>query len=327
VVDFLQESFSKKYINDLFSFNLVCVLVILLTSNLFIGCKTLKQSNTQISQMKLDVQGHRGCRGLYPENTIAGFKHAYHLGVSTLELDVVVSKDSQIIISHEPFFSHLISTGPENQEISEQTEHSHKIYELDYEDIKAYDVGLKDHPGYPNQIKLASFKPSLIDMVKELDALSNNTISYNIELKRRPEWDLVFLPPVEEFVDLFLSTIEQLDIGSRLTIQSFDRECLRLLKSKTDIPLVYLIENEDSIEQNIQELGFKPNIYSPYFKLIDSKLITYCKREHIRLIPWTINSEEDMKAMLDLGIEGIITDYPNLLISLVNQTKGIEVLR
>ena len=280
-------------------------------------------------KQSLDLQGHRGCRGLLPENTIPAFKKAIDLGVTTLELDLVISKDKEVIISHEPFFSHEIATTPDNVNISEATEHGHNIYELTYDEIKTYDVGMKPHERFPQQQKISIHKPSFKDMVTEIEAyvtkLGVKKPLYNIEIKRKPEFDNQYHPEAQEFAQLVVDVVGSLGIEDRTFIQSFDIQSLIETKKLTDkIRLVYLIENENSIKDNIDALGFTPDVYSPYFKLIDQSVITFCKRKNMQLIPWTVNEIEDMKQQLSLGVDGIITDYPDRLVDLC-QRLNIKV--
>jgi len=109
----------------------------------------------------LDIQGHRGCRGLMPENTIPGFIRAIESGVNTLEMDVVITKDQQVVVSHDPFFHHHIATGPDRLEITSESMLDHNIYKMAYADVVKYDVGLKPHPNFPIQRKIPTIKPTL----------------------------------------------------------------------------------------------------------------------------------------------------------------------
>jgi glycerophosphoryl diester phosphodiesterase len=277
----------------------------------------------------LDVQGHRGCRGLLPENTIPAFKKAIDLGVTTLELDLVISKDKEVIISHEPFFSHEIATTPDGVEITKDTEHSHNMYQLSYNQIKTYDVGNRPHERFPIQQKMSVHKPSFRDMVIEVEAyvtqLGVKKPLYNIEIKRKPNFDNTFHPEASEFAQLVVEVVNSLGIADRTFIQSFDIQSLIETKKQTDnIRLVYLIENEKPIHENIDALGFTPDVYSPYFKLIDQEVVDYCKKKNMQLIPWTVNEVDDMKQQIAIGVDGIITDYPDRLMDLCKRL-GIDV--
>ena len=268
------------------------------------------------SQRNIDIQGHRGARGLYPENTIAGFIHAIKLGVNTLELDVVVSKDLKVIVSHEPYMNHEICKSPESADILKKNETNHNLFELTYEEIKAYDCGSKYYPRFKKQKKISCHKPSLKDMVGEVEKLSSNH-SYNIEIKRRPEWDHIYHPEYRKFADLLITELEDLGITERTTVQCFDVATLQYLHSKyPHVKLVYLIANRNSFAENIENLGFTPFIYSPHYKLVDKKLVKECLTANVKLIPWTVNKKKKMRKLIKLGVDGIITDYPNKLIEL-----------
>jgi len=293
-------------------------------------CCNQTKNKTLNQQYTFDLQGHRGCRGLLPENTIPAFKKAVELGVTTLELDVVISKDEQVIVSHEPFFHHHITTLSDGTLLTEENEKKHKVFEKTYAEIKEYDVGLKPHPNFKDQNNLAVHKPSLVDMVKAIEpyakSLGKADIRYNIELKRRPEWDNSFLPSVNNFVDLVLNTVKQLGIADRTTLQCFDIETLQILKAKeTSMPLVYLVANQNTIEKNIELLGFAPDIYSPHFKMVNHPVVDYCKKNEILLVPWTVNETVEMKRLIQLKVDGIITDYPDRLISLVENTVDVGI--
>lgn len=271
--------------------------------------------------MALDIQGHRGCRGLMPENTIPGFKKAIELGVNTLECDVVVSKDLKVILSHEPFMSHHIATAPNGDEITTANEKSHNIFELTYEEIKSYDVGTKYYERFATQEKIKVHKPSLIDVVAATDILDPKMF-FNIEIKRRTEWDLEHHPDYQTFADIVINTIFDLKMDNRSTIQCFDIATLQYIRRiYPSIKLVYLTDNKLEPSQNMIDLGFYPEVYSPDFKLVDTNLIAFCKRYNMKLIPWTVNEISDMQELIDLGVDGIISDYPNLLIDLLTQQK------
>lgn len=263
----------------------------------------------------IDLQGHRGCRGILPENTIEAFEKALEIGVTTLEMDVVVSGDKQVVVSHEPFFSHEIATDPSGELITEENEKEHNIYALSYDQIKQYDVGLRPHARFPQQKRIPAIKPLLNDVIVAADSFSiiNGTDKpfYNIEIKREPELDLTFQPPVEEFVQLVIDQVNAHSIQDRVCLQSFDIETLQIIKrTAPELTVALLIEHEGAVEEHIKTLGFTPDIYSPYFKLITPEVVDYCRAQDMLIIPWTVNEESDLLRMLELGVDGIITDYP-----------------
>jgi len=241
------------------------------------------------------------------------------LGVHTLEFDVVISKDHQVIVSHDPYMSHYISTQPDGSLVTEENEKDHNIYKLDYTEIKNYDVGMKHFSRFPEQQKIEVHKPSLKDLIRHTEE-KNNKILYNIEIKRTPAGDKIFHPEYQLFADLVIGEISELGIMDRTTVQCFDIATLQYLnETYPAVKLVYLIENEDSITDNINKLGFTPHVYSPNYKLVDAELVKYCKSKNMQAIPWTVNEIADMQLLMDLGVEGIITDYPDRLIKLFHQ--------
>ena len=140
-----------------------------------------------------DKQGHRGCRGLMPENTIPAMIHALDLGVTTLEMDIAFTKDGVAILSHEPFFNHELTTKADGSFITEKEEKNFNIYTMIFAETQTYDVGLKSHLRFPQQKKIAVHKPSLtalFDSVQQYMATSNRPFPYfNIETKTQPATD------------------------------------------------------------------------------------------------------------------------------------------
>ena len=270
-----------------------------------------------------DVQGHRGCRGLMPENSIPAFLKAMELGVNTLELDLVITKDKKVIVSHEPYFSSDISTDPKGLPITKKNEKNHNIYQLLYSEIRDYDVGLRRHKKYANQKKLSTNKPLFEDVVRTSDdfARQNNLRLpfYNIEIKRKKKWDLIYHPSAEEFTSLVVDEVYKLNIANRVIIQSFDVESLQITRSlKPELKTSLLVENLAGFSRNIQKLGFIPDYYSPNYRLVRKKLVDSCHQQSIKIIPWTVNSEKSILSMIKIGVDGIISDYPDRVIKIYN---------
>ena len=278
----------------------------------------------------IDLQGHRGCRGLMPENTIEGFKKTLDIGVTTLEMDLVISADLQVVVSHEPFFSHEIAKDSLGNDISEEEEIDHNIFLMTYDQIMMYDVGSKPHMRFPEQKKIKAKKPLLRDVFEISETYTKEKDIkeplYNIEIKRRPEWDSLFHPEVRMFTELVVQEVQRSGFKERITIQSFDIEALQKTREHDpEIRLVLLVENNLSPEENIELLGFVPEVYSPEFHLVNEALMNYCDKHGMLLIPWTVNNEKDMEILLDMGVDGIITDYPDRLSALLMK-KGIGIL-
>jgi glycerophosphoryl diester phosphodiesterase len=266
-----------------------------------------------------DLQGHRGARGLFPENSIEAFIGAVELQVNTLEMDVVITKDNQVVVSHEPWISSVICWGLDDKPVAEGK--GLNIYKMTYAEVSNYNCGSQPHPDFLLQAKMSTFKPLLSEVVTEVESnvasLELEPVKYNIEIKSTPEGDNVFHPEPMEFVQLVYKQIEASGIKDRTIIQAFDVRALQAIKQiDSSIPVALLIYESRGFEDDLETLGFTPEIYSPYFKLVDEKLVESCKQNGIKLIPWTVNEEEDMVALLELGVDGLITDYPDVALTL-----------
>ncbi len=278
------------------------------------GCG-LSKKITMDTERKVAFQGHRGCRGLLPENTIPAFIKALEY-VDILECDVVVSKDNKVIVSHDPWVEASICSHPDGRPVTEKEEKEIRILNLTYEELKAFDCGLRGHAKYPEQEAMPAYKPSLIDMVTEVDKhCKENNIPlpyYDIEIKSVEKWYGEFTPAPAEYVTLVLNELAELGIEERCNLQSFDINILEEVhKQNPKIVQAYLIENISGFDKNMDKLSFVPQIYSPYYKFVTRKLADKVHKKGMRLIPWTVNEVEDMKKMIDAGVDGIITDYPN----------------
>lgn len=276
----------------------------------------------EVPNESFDIQGHRGCRGLLPENTIPAFLKAIDIGVNTLELDVVVSKDKQLVVSHEPYLSPTICTGLEGEDFDDEKKYN--LYQMAYEEISRCDCGSKGNPRFPEQEKMKVSKPLLAEVIDTVEKYLKDKnlppVKYNIETKSQPETDNIAHPAPAEFANLLYELVKQKGILERTTIQSFDIRTLQEIK-KVDgkISLALLVAEKPYFEQNIKELGFKPAIYSPYYILVTDTLVDYCRKEQIKLIPWTINDYETMLKLKKQGVDGIITDYPDRAMKLLEK--------
>ncbi len=288
------------------------------------ACNNLNNLN-KTETFTFDLQGHRGCRGLMPENTIPAMLKAIDLGVNTLEMDVCITKDSQVIVSHEPFFNHEITTKPDGGIVTEAEEKSLNIYKMDYADVIRYDVGLKPHPRFKQQQKVAAVKPRLGDLIDAVDAYCTSKkkkqVRFNIEIKSLPIGDGSYHPLPAPFVDMVMKVLKAKNIEIRVVLQSFDMRPLQYLHQLyPNITTALLVEEADTkaYALQLQELGFIPNIYSPHYDLVTPLLVKQCKDMNVRLIPWTVNDARKFEEIKAMGVNGIITDYP---------PKGLSVNR
>ena len=272
----------------------------------------------QNKQSKFDVQGHRGARGIMPENTIEAMIKGLELGVTTLEMDIVISKDKKAVVSQEPYFNHEFSLTPAGKEILFKDEKKNNIFQMDYEEVRKFDVGSKVHPRFPGQQKIKAYKPLLGELIDSVETyVKVNKLAkpdYNIETKLIRKGDGEFQPSPEEYVEIIMAIVKQKKLEKRVIIQSFDIRTLQYLHKKYPKMRTSLgIDEKEDFENNIKDLGFTPTIYSPYSVLVGKSLVDKCHAAGVKIIPWTVNSVKDIKYLMNLGVDGIITDYPNLM--------------
>jgi glycerophosphoryl diester phosphodiesterase len=264
-----------------------------------------------------DLQGHRGARGLAPENTLPAFRRALDLGVTTLELDAVISADSQVVVSHEPWMSATICTQPDGTPVPPDSRAQFNLFEMPYARIAQFDCGRRGHSDFPEQEAMPAVKPLLRDVIQMAEAYVDSTgrapIFYNIETKSQPEGDNTFHPEPDAFAQLLYDVIDQEGITERATIQSFDPRTLRVARDiDPSLSLALLVGRDGgSLVENVDSLGFTPTIYSPNYQLVDAEMVQAAHKRGMELIPWTVNERSDMERLQQLGVDGLITDYPD----------------
>ncbi len=283
-----------------------------------------QQSTSDVSDEggSLDLQGHRGMRGLFPENSILGFLKALELGVNTLELDIVMSGDTQLVVSHEPFISSAICQYPGGKQIPKEMEKELNMYHMTYQEIKAFDCGSLFNNDFLLQEKSRISKPLLtevLDTVEQVATAKGQLIHYNIELKSELALEGIYHPEVAVFCQVAYQAINDQVDWRRITIQSFDFRILRYFnRHYPEVQLALLIENELSWELNIDSLGFKPEIYSCDYALLSAETISELQEKNMKVIPWTVNDSIDMRQLIHWGVNGLITDYPNIALQILN---------
>ncbi len=280
-------------------------------------------SSSLFSQSTFDIEGHRGCRGLYPENTIVAFIHAVKLGVNTLEMDMQISKDGKIVVSHDAFMGANICTSPDGKPVEAADESKYKIYTLTYDEIKKFDCGIRGNAKFPEQQKVATVKPLLSEVIDTVEKYIKThnlpPVMYNIETKSTVAGDDINHPKPAVFAKMVYDLIKQKGVINKCIIQSFDPRTLQEMhKIDPTITTALLVENLKGLKGNLKELGFNPTIYSPNYMLVNKKLIRACHRLHIKVLPWTVNDEKKMVELKEMGVDGLISDYPD---------REIKVLR
>lgn len=275
--------------------------------------------STYPAPQAFDLQGHRGARGLLPENTIPAFRRALELGVTTLEMDVVITQDGEVVVSHEPWMSSVICMQPSGEPIPEDEEQAFNIYRMPYSEVAQFDCGSRPHPRFPEQENRDVSKPLLRDVIRMAEAYVEEhdraPVYYNIETKSRPSWEGTFHPAPDTFAQRLYDVLAETGILNRAVVQSFDPRTLRATRAiDPEVRLALLVEGSMSkgLEADLEALGFIPAIYSPDYELVDAELIAAAHAKGMQVIPWTVNTADEMRALIELGVDGLITDYPNI---------------
>ncbi len=277
------------------------------------------------AQGRFDLQGHRGARGLLPENSIPSFKKALELGVRTVEMDVVVTADSQVLISHEPWFSSVICSTPEGDPIEEEDERSYNVYQMTYDEAAAFDCGSRGNRLFETQQPEAVHKPRLDSAIQVLERYAEDVDRpaprYNVEIKSRPAFDETFTPDPQSFARLVYEVVTDGGVKDRTTIQSFDPRPLQVLRDvDSSLTLALLVDNDLGFAANLERLGFTPPIYSPHQRLVDQSLVDSAHALEMKVIPWTVNEPDAMRRLLALGVDGLITDYPDRAVPILAES-------
>ena len=260
-----------------------------------------------------DWQGHRGARGLLPENTIPAFLRALsYPEVITLELDVVVSADDRVIVSHDPFMEPEICSLPNGGDIVDTV----SLRTLTVDEIAEYDCGQRPHPRFPEQQLRPAGKPTLASVFAAVDRFcvqqERELPRFNIELKYQPDWEPAMVPDRRTFAELVLQDIADWGHPDRVNLQCFDPPMLAVLHElDASIPLAYLDESPGQVRSKMDDLGFVPEIYSPWEDGLTREIVSEAHHLGMRVIPWTVNEVSRMNELIALGVDGIITDYPD----------------
>ena len=294
-----------------------------------------------------DLQGHRGARGLAPENTLPSFAAALTVGVTTLELDTAVTKDGIVVVSHDPRLNPDITRGADGRWINPPTR---AIRELKFDALEHFDVG-RIRPGsrysnrFPDQKRMDRvYIPTLAQVFALVRSAGNSAVRFNIEIKTSPEHPDDTLPP-DEFAKVLLALIATEGMASRVVIQSFDWRALKAVQALApSIPTSYLSSQQRFLNNigagdprdsdwtagiQFKDHGSVPKmvkaaggaIWSPYFPELTEALIKQAHELGLQVIPWTVNKSDDMARLIDWGVDGLITDRPDFLRSVMTEKK------
>lgn len=286
----------------------------------------------------VDLQGHRGARGLHPENTLEGFAAALAIGVTTLEMDVGVTRDGVVVVHHDERLNPDTTRGPDGSWLAPPTP---ALQELTWTELSRYDVGrLRPASAYAGRFATQRGRdgvriPRLVDVLRMAEATTAGTIRYNVETKLSPLSPELTLAPAE-FADHVRSVLQQAGVVPRTTVQSFDWRTLRHLHASAPEIATACLSSEDPESDTIgrgqpgpspwnagldvdDHGGSTPRlvhaagcaIWSPDHHDIHAERLREAHGLGLQVIVWTVNEPQTIRDMLDLGVDGIISDYPD----------------
>lgn len=243
--------------------------------------------------------------------------NAIKLGTNTLELDLQITKDSQVVVSHDSYLNAMKALTSTGKNISPREQDSLYFYHLNYDSISKFDVGSLSNPLYPRRVNIPCVVPTLTNLIDCVEAFvfssGGKPVNYNIEIKSAPEKDGLTTPDYRMFCDLSLRVLKTKKLGNRLTIQSFDTRALNYIrKHHPEVKLSYLVDDETtSLKGLLRRLDFVPDIISPMFSIVDELFVQEAHSYNMKVIPWTVDTKEETLRLKRLGVDEIITNQPD----------------
>lgn len=251
------------------------------------------------------VHGHRGSRGTHPENTLAAFREALRVGVDVLELDLAVTKDGVLVVSHDPRLEPTLCLGPEGKPMAPVL-----IRSLTLAEVKRFDCGAIPNPRFPRQApRLGERVPTLAEVL----ALSP-TVQFNVETKIYPAYPEA-TPNPDEFATLLVREVRAAGATSRVIVQSFDRRTLLAVKSLEPALRTSMLTSDNLVDFAALAAAGRFNVVSPDYQWVTKADVEALHRMNVQVAPWTVNDEAGWASVLDMGVDAIITDYPEDLIA------------
>lgn len=269
---------------------------------------------------RIEVQGHRGARALRPENTLPAFEYALSVGADMLELDVVVTKDDQVVVMHDPYLNPVLCTGPDGAPVPEGL----AVRSLTLEALQRYDCGALKNPRFPRQVPVPGTRvPTLeavLDLVKASPHPAAKKVGFNIELKLEPAHPELF-PTPERFAELVVGLLGRRGVLNRVVIQSFDYRALVAVKALAPKARLAMLISDTFPNPVAIAKDLGAAIISPHHEWITKEAVRALHAEGVRVVPWTANDEAAWARLVDLGVDGIITDDPAALIAYLQGRK------
>ena len=255
----------------------------------------------------MDIQGHRGARGHLPENTLPAFELAVKMGVDTLEMDVGVTRDGVVVVHHD----RRLNVDVARRDGKWIGAPGPTIQSLSFAELQAFDVG-RIRPGSEYAARFPHQKPLDGTRIPRLSDVLKFDKRYNIETKIAANAPDETLAP-EPFARALIAEIRRAGIEKRTTIQSFDFRTLKVVEREApEIETVYLTMGKASDPAAVKAAGARN--WSPDYRDLDAAKVKAARAAGLRIIPWTVNEPADIERVMALGVDGIISDYPDRVI-------------
>lgn len=269
----------------------------------------MKTLNTIAQENYPMIFGHRGCRGIMPENTIKSFDKALQYNIDGIEWDVVVNKDKQLVISHEEYIDKTYCLDKTGQEIKSNKEHL--IYKMNQKEIEMFDCGTKKHPKFPLQNNYKAYKPLVSEAFSKIDYKGKKIL---FEIKSEKKQYGIKQPSPKEYAEIVLKEVGKFKYKKQIIFMSFDPNILEELnKISQEYPIVYLHEGVGlSTSKILNQISFKPYALGIYYKFITKKTVIKAHKENVKIFAWTVNKQKEFDRLIKTNLDGIITDFPNL---------------
>jgi glycerophosphoryl diester phosphodiesterase len=271
----------------------------------------------------LEVQGHRGARWARPENTLPAFQYAVENGVDTLELDMHVTSDDQVVITHDPYLNPKLCRDRDGKAIGSNI----LVRSLTLKELQTYDCGGLINPKFPQQTPVPKTPIPTLDALFTWMERSHlpqaRKVNFNIETKSEAEHP-EYTPAPEKFVELFLAVVKKHNLMSRIILQSFDYRTLTIARRlEPKLRLSVLIETRPGGPEALVKLmkDHDAQILSPDATWLTQADVKAVHAAGAQVIPWTVNEESEWKRLMQIGVDGIISDNPKALIDFL-KTKG-----
>ncbi len=277
--------------------------------------------------MRFEIHAHRGACSFFPENTLPAFLKAVELGVDAIELDLCVSRDRKLVVSHDPFMAPGRCIDPAGFPVTAGDRDRYRLFGMACADIARFDCG-QVSGDFPRQRRIRAHKPVLEEVFGAVeDRLSEinrpKGVRYNLEVKSWAQGDAILHPEPEEYAGLVCASLERAGVALRVLVQSFDARILReVSRIAPDLALGLLVRGDGDVKDALDRLGFVPDYLNPRYSLVTQELAASLHALGVRVVPWTVNDPAGMRELVGMGVDGIITDVPEIALDLRDGENG-----